>query len=181
MINLLPQHEKKKLRKEFYQRYGVVMLAVVLICEASLFVSLIPSYLLLNSSVSDLTQKLDQKQKEILPGGDLAQNQLNAITSEISLLKQGGTIAETPPTQLLISLLAQKPDGVSVSRFSYLRTGAAVAIQLSGVGSTRESLLLFQKVLSNKAVNPHIVDAKYPQSFLLKKNEIDYLLTITLN
>ena len=181
MINLLPQHEKKKLRKEFYQRYGGVLLAVVLICEVSLFVALIPSYLVLNSSVSDLTQKLDQKKKEILPGGDLAQNQLNTITSEIALLKQGGTITETPPTQLLISLLAQKPDGVSVSRFSYLRNPTTVAIQLSGVGSTRESLLLFQKLLSNKQANPHIIDAKYPQSFLLKKNDIDYVLTITLN
>ena len=67
MINLLPQHEKKKLRKEFYQRYGGVLLAVVLICEVSLFVALIPSYLVLNSSVSDLTQKLDKRKKRYFP------------------------------------------------------------------------------------------------------------------
>ncbi len=181
MINLLPQSEKKKLRKEFYQRYAVIMLMAILICEGSLFVSLIPSYLILNTSISDLTQKLDQKKKETLPGDGEAQSQLNAIKSEIALLRQGGTIAETPPSELLTSILAQKPDGVSVLRYSYLRTPTATSIQLSGVGSTRESLLLFQKLLSNKETNPHIADAKYPQSFLLKKNDIDYVLTITLN
>ena len=181
MINLLPLFEKKKLRKEFFQRYTVVMLVVVLLCEASLLISLVPTYLALHSSVGELTQKLEQKKKEILPGGDEAQSQLNAIKSEISLLKPGTGIAEMSPSELFTSILAQKPNGVLVSHLSYAHVGNNVSVQLFGVGSTRESLLLFQKLLSNKEANPHITEAKYSQGFLLKKNDIDYVLTITLN
>ena len=181
MINLLPQHEKKKLRKEFYQRYGVIILIIVFLCEGLLFVSLVPSYLALSASVSGLTAKLEQKKKEILPGGDTAQNELNAIKAEISLLKQGGGVGEIPPSELLAMILAQKPDGVLVSRFAYAHTATAVSVQIGGIGSTRESLLLFQKMLMNKEKNPYITDAKYEQGFLLKKNDIDYVLTITIN
>ena len=181
MINLLPQIEKRKLRKEFYQRYIVVVLLVVLLCEGLLFFSLAPSYLALHASVAGLTETLTEKKKQVLPGGDEAQNELNVIKAEITLLKQGSGTPAIPVSELINTVLAQKPVGVIVRRFAYLQDGHTTSVQIGGVGNTREGLILFQKLLSNKEANPHFSEVKYAQGFLLRKTDIDFILSMNIN
>lgn len=177
MINLLPPTEKRKLQKELRLRYSVTALWTFFMLEVILFALLAPSYLKINLTMMGIEDDLAAKKAIAIPGGDNVQNGINKIKSEIALLKPTNTSADILVSQLITEIFAQKPEGVSISSFAYGRSGNAVTMQLSGNATTREDLLLFQRLLKE---NARIADAKYSQSFITKKTDIDFMITITL-
>lgn len=177
MINLLPRTEKRKLQKEFRLRYAVTALWAFFMLEVIMFALLAPSYLKINFTMMSLEDELAAKKAVAIPGGDNVQKGINNIKSEIALLKSSNTNADTAISQLMTEILAQKPDGISIASFAYGRSGNAVTMQLSGNASTREDLLFFQRLLKE---NVRIADAKYSQSFITKKTDIDFMITISL-
>lgn len=175
MINLLPQSEKRKLQKEFQLRYGVVALLILFGLEIAAFIAFIPSYVALNNSTTKLAADLSVMKSTTPPGGEATQNDLNVIKSEITLLKSTGA-KETPPSQMLSMLLGQKPAGIAISRFTYARTDLGISAQISGNAGKPEDLILYRKLLKDD--KEHIKDARYAQSFINKKSDIDFLLTV---
>ncbi len=177
MINLLPQAEKRKLQKEFWLRYGVLLLFVLFLLEilTSLFVA--PSYVIVRNSTNTLAAELANKKGNGIPEEGVTQNDLNVIKGEIVLLKDKG-VAEIVPSQVLSMILAQKPTGILISHFTYVHTETGVSAQLSGNAMTTGDLLLFRKLLKDD--KEHIKEAKYAQSFINKKTNIDFLLTVDL-
>ncbi len=174
MINLLPQSEKKKLRKEFRLRAAALALGALFALEAFAFVTLIPSYLIVDASTSALTAQLAEKRGASTPGGEATQNELNTIKAEMALLKGKGD--ETLPSELMAMVLAAKPIGVVVNRFAFARTDTTFTVQLSGNANRPEELIQYRKLLKDN--KDHVKDAKYSQSFINKKNDIDFQLTI---
>jgi hypothetical protein len=175
MINLLPAHEKKRLQKEFRLRFGVTLLFALLFVEVCTFVALAPSYLALKNSTAALADDLAAKKSTIVPGGDATQNELAAIQSEMTLLKgKGGS--DWTPSQLLSLVLADKPIGVMISRYTYARSDTGFSVQLSGVADRPEDLILFRKLIKDD--KEHVKEAKYAQSFISKKTNIDFVLTV---
>ena len=175
MINLLPQSEKKKLQKEFYLRYGVVALLLLLALELIAFFAFVPSYLAISSSTATIKAVIATTKTGTQPGGEETQNDLNVIKAEIALLKGGGP-GDTPPSEVMALLFGQKPSGVAISRFSYARTAAGISAQISGNADKPDDLILFRKLLKDD--KQHIKDARYAQSFINKKADIDFLLTV---
>ena len=174
MINLLPQHEKKKLLKEFRLRFVVLALLTLLLLEVIMFVSFIPSYYSLTAATSDLETSLAFKKKQAPPGSDATQNDLNTIKNEIALLKFGN---ETLPSDIMTTVFAAKPQGVNVSRFTYGHSASAISVQLSGVAGTREDLLLFERLLRN---SPLFSNVSHAQNFITKRTDIEFQLTLSL-
>ena len=109
------------------------------------------------------------------PGGEATQNDLNTIQGEITLLKSTGT-GETSPSQLLSMLLGQKPAGIVISHFTYARTPQGISAQISGNAALPGDLILFKKLIKDD--KEHIKKAEYAQSFINKKADIDFLLTV---
>ena len=177
MINLLPRTEKRKLQQEFRLRYAVTVLWTLFMLEAILLALLVPSYLKINLTMMGIEDDLAAKKAIAIPGGDDVQKGITRIKSEIALLKSTNSNANIPISQLITEIFAQKPEGISIASFSYGRSGEAVTIQLTGNASTREDLLLFQRLLKE---NVRIADAKYSQSFITKKTDIDFMITVTL-
>lgn len=177
MINLLPQSEKKKLENEYRLHLAVVVLCLCFILELLMLLALAPSYLRIAATTSALEAELEQKKAQNPPGGEEAQQQLAAINSEMQLLKLGTATSDTPPSILIKELLAAKPEGISVSAIAYGKSGGTVSLQLSGNATTREDLLAFQRELKN---NPHWSDIRYAQSFITKKTDIDFQLTVAV-
>ena len=174
MINLLPPSEKKKLQKEFQLRYGVAALLMLFGVEI-LFVAFIPSYIILNNSTKSLTADLAVMKSTTPPGGEATQNDLSVIKAEITLLKSSGANG-TSPSQIMGILLGQKPAGIAISRFTYAHTDLGISAQISGNAGKPEDLILFRKMLKDD--KGHIKDARYAQSFINKKSDIDFLLTV---
>lgn len=175
MINLLPQTEKKKLQKEFYLRYGVVVLVTLFILEVVSFLLFIPSYVALSNSTKTLEANLVAMTSAALPGGDATQNDLNVIKSEISVLKESSAV-DMSPSQLMSVVLGKKPAGVVVSRFAYAHIDTGLSVQLSGNAQKPEDLILFRKLIKDD--KDRVKDARYAQSFINKKSDIDFLLTV---
>ena len=177
MINLLPQAEKKKLQKEFHLRYSAILLLVLFFTEMIAFASFVPSYMTLKNSALALETELVEKKNNAPPEGEETQKELNTIKSEIALLKTTNENNLTP-SAVITELLSQKPAGVLITRFSYAVSDKGYAVQLSGNAGTREDLLSFQRLLK---ANLRIKDARYAQSFITKKTDIDFMLTVDLN
>lgn len=175
MINLLPQFEKKKLQKEFHLRYGVVAFLFLLGLELVAFFAFVPSYLAISNSTTNMKAELAAMKTNTPPGGVATQNDLNIIKGEIALLKSSGA-RDIPPSQLMALLFGQKPSGVAISRFAYARTETSISVQISGNADKPEDLIVFRKLLKDD--KQHIKDARYAQSFINKKSDIDFLLTV---
>lgn len=178
MINLLPQSEKKKLLNEYRLRATAIALCALFVVEILTGVLLSPSYYLINAAEKAVTDELDAKKQSTPAGGEDAKKKIALIKAEVLLLNPPAHPSDIPPSQILGEILAQKPVGIAINSFAFGRASASVvAAQLSGVAGTREDLLAFQRMLKE---NPHFSDIKYAQSFITKKTDIDFQLTVTI-
>jgi hypothetical protein len=177
MINLLPQFEKKKLLNEYRLRAGIIVLCAVFMLELLMAVLLSPSYYLIETAEKTLRADLIiKKQVASSTVGEDQQKKIALIQSKVALLNPPLHPNDMLPSQVLREILAQKPSGISVSSFAYVKTGTApAAAQLSGVAGTREDLLAFQRMLKE---NPRFSDIKYAQSFITRKTDINFQLTV---
>jgi hypothetical protein len=178
MINLLPQFEKKKLRNEYRLRAAAIVLCGILLIEIVAAASLAPSYYRIDAMGKSLTADLAAKKTQTPLGDDGAQKKIALIQAEVKLLNPSLGPGDKLPSEILEEILEQKPSGIVVNSFSYARSGAAAAAaQLAGVAETREDLLAFQRMLKE---NSHFGDIKYGQSFITRRTDIDFQLTVTI-
>lgn len=177
MINLLPEFEKRKRLKEYRLRASVIILCSVFFLEILAAVLLAPSYYLIDTAKNALTRELAAKKEVTASATEDPQKKSTLIMSEILLLNPPLRSSDIPPSQILSEILAHKPQGISVSSFAYGRAGTGASAQLSGVSETREDLLAFQRMLKD---NQRFGDIKYAQSFITKKTDIDFQLTVTI-
>ncbi len=176
MINLLPKSERVHIKKEYKLRVLVLVLKSFLILEVLTAGLFFPSYYIITQRVKGSSDELEAKKKLIPPENAAAASQITEIKGEIVLLKPGAEATpETLPSALLTQVLATKPDGIGISSFAYAVT-PTLSVQLTGISATREDLLQYQRDLKN---NPHVTDAKYGESFITKKSDIPFTLTIT--
>ena len=177
MINLLSPSAKRKLAVEYRLRLGIVVLWFVFALEILAGIAFAVPYLILSANVDTLAKGIEQR-RSLMPTEDAgAEAALKNIKSEITLLKQGSGITEVPPSVLLQNVLDGKPRGILVNAFSYGLVGkGGVEMQLSGIAGTRDGLLEFQ---ANLKKNPQVSNIKYGSSFITKKTDIAFTVTIT--
>lgn len=176
MINLLPQSEKGELLHGRWLRLGIILCCLLLTLEVVGVVFLTPAYYALYLSTNDLTQSLAQLQALAPKNAKGAEESLATIKKAMALLEPSSGIVDVPPSFLLQEITKQKPEGVDLFAFSYVRTANAASIQLSGVAATQEDLLAFRR---NVQANPRVQDLKYGSSFIIRKSDIDFTATVT--
>ena len=174
MINLLSPVEKKKILKEYHLRLGVVVLNAVFVLELIAVILLVPSYLAIRSSVNALSDELAQRKALVIPGGNEAQQDLDVIKKEIGVLKES-IAPESLPSAVVTAVLAVKPEGIDVTSFAYGHSADATLVQVGGVAHAREDLLFFQRSLK---ANPRFDEVRYADSFITKKTDINFQLTL---
>lgn len=178
MINLLPHIAKKKLLDEYRLRAGVIIFCALFILEVFTVLALAPSYYLIDTAQKTLHTEIAAKKALVPVGEQDAQKQIAIIKAEMALLNPTQGLGDSAPSKILSDILAQKPVGIGINSFAYGRTSALIAVaQLSGSADTREDLLAFQRKLKD---NVHFTDIKYAQSFITKKTDIDFQLTLTI-
>lgn len=176
MINLLPQVEKRKLQREYYLRIGIVVSGLVFILEILTAGLFSPSYFLISEAEKALKVELAAKKALTPIGGEDAQKKIAIINAELALLNPINQQGAMLPSQVIMEILSKKPSGIDITSFAYGKTGASSAsAQLSGVAGTREDLLAFQRMLKE---NSRFGDIKYAQSFITKRTDIDFQLTV---
>ncbi len=176
MINLLPPAEKKELLREYWLRLGIIILCCVFVLELLTVVLFTPAYYALYINTKDLAETLQAKQVLAPKGASEAQKSLLIIKGEIDILHTSTTTIDQEPSTLLGEIVAQKPQGIDISAFTYNRTANTISMQFSGTAQTQEDLLLFRR---NVKTNPRVLDFKYGSSFITQKSNIDFTATIT--
>jgi hypothetical protein len=178
MINLLSPAEKKKIKREYFLRIGVIAAIGLLVLELVVIGTLVPSYLAITSSVRALSDELELKKANILPGNAEAQVELVTLKEKIALLKSTTATSEIPVSTIIEEVLKEKPRGVDVSLFAYGNSGSDIVIQIGGFARTREELLAFQRSLSKS--EGIFTDVQNAQNFITKKTDITFQLTLKL-
>lgn len=178
MVNLLPQPEKKKLLKMYRLRIVALVLVAMFVIEILTMVLFLPAFYVLYSVTKNLADELDQKRHMIPEGESSAQQELAAIKKEIAILKPSTETIDVLPSVIFTEIFTQKPDGIRIGTVSYARNLKNAAVQMSGHARTSEDMLLFQKNLKQ---NPRVASTQYANnSFIIKKTDIDFTITITL-
>ncbi len=157
-------------------RLGVLALGAVLAVEVLAVIFYLPSYYVISMSTSALTAELEQKKKLSPAVNEETSIQLATIKKEIALLAPSTGKNQILPSALISRIIASKPRGIELSSFAYSRTKDSVGLQISGVSTTREDLLLFRRTLR---ADPDIADVK-DGSGISKQADIDFLITIVM-
>ncbi len=176
MINLLPEVEKTKLRREYWLRFGVIVFAIVLALEAFSFLLFVPTYFALHTSAKDLSENIEKRKALTPEDGPEIERALASVKKELGALQLSEGIIDVPPSALLVEILSHKPDGIEFSAIAYVRGADAPTLQISGTAATQDDLLAFRR---NAQANPRILDFKYGSSFITQKSNIPYSAAIT--
>ena len=88
MINLIPNHEKKKKVKDFYFRLVVVSFVVLGLCALVASVSILPSYFLSSIKKNLASSKLEtQKNQAIPPAGQSTLTMVADLGNKLNLVE----------------------------------------------------------------------------------------------
>ncbi|OGZ06896.1 MAG: hypothetical protein A2942_00370 [Candidatus Lloydbacteria bacterium RIFCSPLOWO2_01_FULL_50_20] len=176
MVNLLSPSEKKELLREHWLRFGIIVLCALFLLEILSVVYFTPAYYTLYLSTKGLEQNLSDLRSITPEGAKEAEADLALIKQQMALLKITEGVVDVPPSVLLQEIILQKPLGIDIASFSYVRTASAVNMQISGVALTQEDIFAFRR---NVKANPRVLDFKYGGNYVTLKNDISFTATIT--
>jgi hypothetical protein len=175
-MNLLPTQEKDALKREQSLRLIILGSFLIVFLEFVAILFLVPTYIIVRIENNTLATSVSQLQQTISGKGSVEDELKGHATNIHNFLSDIG-IARYTPTVLIGEVLKARPAGISTKNIGLSRKGDAGGLQLSGVGETREALLEYQK---NIRELPFVAEAHYGESFITRKTDIAYNLTITL-
>lgn len=177
MINLIPNEEKTKIKKDFYFRLLIVffvMLTLIIIISA---IAILPAYIISVENKTSISQKLEQQKNEIMP--ELDQKSLVAIKeldARILLLEKARKNKYLFSERVINEILSDKVLGIKIKSISYekdLVSGGRITI--TGIAESRERLLLFRRTLED---NESFKDVDLPISNFVKGRDIEFGLSL---
>ncbi len=175
-MNLLPQKEIKKLRKETIMRFIIIVCSLVSFIEVISIFIIAPSYIFVKTERNNLFESVAQIKQTILGKGSVDE-ELKIIGKDINLFIENESSEEFKISDLIRIVLDIKPKGISINSISITKDEKGGVIQITGIGDTRESLIEFQRIFESKEF---VKEAKYTEKFIMKKSNINYNLIVSL-
>ncbi|MCI0532812.1 hypothetical protein L0Y49_01175 [bacterium] len=175
MINLLSLEEKKKIRKEYYFRFGTLcfVLAFFLIISAAVLIA--PTLFLSmqkNVSVEEYIESL----KEARQGGDAdRESELKSLQKKIALLSEG---PQPSMDAIVQSVLEAKNEGIVFSGFFFTAEGAGGVLRVNGAAETRGDLKDFENSLK---VEKNFSAVDLPFGSLAAERGATFSVVLTVN
>ena len=176
MINLLPETEKKALRREYHLRLLGVWLVLASLAVAIGTVSLLPAFFLsqvqeaaLEADVSLLEQRVKSASTDDL---SVLLKSTNDKLTVLADTRSTGTLAE-----LLTAIVTARPTGVVLTGFNitYGEKGKG-KLSIEGVAPRRTALSSFVKELEG---TKRFTSVTFPVANLTQSVNIDFSLTAT--
>ncbi len=178
MINVLPQTEKKALKKEYRLRLVTVCFIFITILGILSSVSLVPSYVVSKNKEMILENKLTFLNK-VNP--DVSLTDLDLYISKINstlLLLSNSNPKRIVSEDVILPLLAVKPSGIVITQILYgERTDGSASLDVRGVAPDRVALQNFKSILES---NKKFTTVDLPISNFVKRSNIDFNITITI-
>lgn len=173
MTNLLPPLERKKIVRMYRMRAasaGLVIIGVSFLVGAVL---LLPSLFLTESRKGSIEEQAKVIEDSISTRSvmdfesaiDLTRKKLLALPKENIF-----------PSMLIEEILKEKPRSVSLSEFSFQRTGEQEGtLSIEGVAASRDTLVAFNNALEK---NEYFIDVSLPISDLAANRDIQFSMTM---
>ena len=177
MINLISPQAKKKLLSEYRMRLGVIILCALFLLEIFAGLVFAPTYFSLHRTETQLQAKLEGLKQNLPPNSADIEAEVASLKSEIAILRpKNSTSTPLIPSELLTSIIENKPKGISIDAIAFQSEKNTFSIQLSGVARTREDILAFKNTLGK---NPHFSLAK-SNDYIIKKTDITFSVVLTV-
>lgn len=179
MINLLPQEEKKKLKKEYFIRLLSTYFFLIGVLAFTASALLLPTRLLSQSKEQFLKEGL-QKFEEENPGVsiDELQQVIKDINAKLKILDNAGSSNEVSQNVIGKFLDIQK-DNIKVYKIFYTHVkDSSSTIQIFGNAKNRTALNNFRASLEESGLYK---DVELPISNFVKPTDIDFNIKLEIN
>lgn len=177
VINVLPYENKKELKREYWMRYGTVVLNFILMISLISTLLLFPAYFLSSQKERLVEQKLEAFDRE---NPTLIKNDINKIVTDINTKLEILSKAEGPwklSERVINNILENRIQGITYSQILYSKKGTESLLEIRGVASSRDTLRNFKTILDN---NPNFSRVDLPISNFLEKSNLNFTILITL-
>lgn len=181
MINLLPVEEKQKIRNLYRLRAAIVSLCMFSILLIAMSLGLTPSYLSARIRHQALSLEVSGSQDDGAKKAELLAK-AEAANQTVSILLAGRRTR--PPSEHIRAILSKKVAGIRIGDIGYTSSTRAespedvrILLTLSGVASTRETLLLFAKTLESDKMFSSV---DLPISNFVKNQNLPFTINIEI-
>jgi type IV pilus assembly protein PilM len=176
MINVLPEVDKKVLRREYWLRFSSIIMSFTALACVVAVTLVFPSYFF---SVAKSNLANSRLEAFNLANPEIATDDLNKSINDIntkltvlSTQKNEVTVSDI----LLSNLLDTLPKGIALFQIQY-NEGTNKTIDIHGNAIDRATLRNFKASLD---ANPNILEANLPISDFLEKSNIDFTISIKM-
>ncbi len=180
MINLIPNQEKKEMRKGFYLRLLVLFL---LVGSAAIFIALVailPSYFISSVRSNVIDAKLETQKNEPIPSPDQATLAvIKDLDKKLDLIEYAEKNKFIVSNRIINNIVLKKLPAIKITDISYLydikNDPITQKVVIEGTAPSRELLLLFRKALEDDSAFKKV---DLPISNFVKGSNIHFYLSL---
>lgn len=181
IVNVLPDKEKRILRKEYWMRFFIIILNLISATSIVATILLFPSYFFSQSKENLVENKLELFNKE---NPEITNNNIEKITGDINSkleILDNTKSSYQVNDKILSSILSSRTTGITFSQILFdktTKTTNASVLEIHGVATNRDSLRNFKTALDN---NPSFAEVNLPISNFLEKSDLIFTISIIMN
>jgi len=172
MLNLLPEEEKKRLKREYTVRYLIVIFLAIIFTGIIYFVLAFPSYVISKLKQQELTAIIAELDRvDISKGVPVTELSLIDINKKIGDLR--GTGKEVSIANIISEILNTVTSSIKINSFNYDKN----FLMLNGMAKDRDGLTSFVKKLEE---NTLFTKVNLPVSNLAQEKNINFSIQISI-
>ncbi|MEI6843232.1 MAG: hypothetical protein WCK48_01855 [bacterium] len=175
MFNVLPNFFKEEIKSEYKIRFWIVVVLFVIFIQISFLVMIFPSWLISLARQNEVTTELDATNKSSsYQNADKISTMIEDTNQKLKIIDSALTYPRFVP--IVRSILDNKISGIKLNSILFSSTGSNT-VALTGISSTRETLVLFIKKLKDSGL---FKDVFSPVSNFTKDKDIGFSINIIL-
>lgn len=176
MINLIPNQQKKKMKRDFLMRVAVVALFAVGFTTLVGSVALLPSYFHVAVKNSLVKQKLSIQENTPVPEVEAdVMATVEDLNKKLGLIDMARTNNFVVSRRAINDIVLKKMPEIKIDSIYYGNTAKGREIRVNGSAPSREKLLIFRLALEN---DPSFSRVDLPISNFVKGSDIKFFLTL---
>ena len=178
MINLIPNHEKKKKMKDFYFRFTIVLFILLGFCALVGAASLLPTLFLsgLERNLAHTKLLAQKNEPPTLADRNLSET-VTDLDRKLKLVESAAAGRYLVSQRVIRAITLRKMSDIQITRIAFENSPVnGKQVDLSGLAPSRERLLLFRQALENDTAFQKV---DLPISNFVKGSNIQFSLSLT--
>lgn len=174
MLNLLLTEEKKEIKKEYVFRYVTIFFFGLSAIFTLIFISLIPTYVLLKLDQKVLNQELSVAQDAQL------NSDRQRLKEKLADLQKTLNIVDTENSNIayyIQSITDKQPRDINILKIDFKKTETSKSIVIQGTSNSRGGLASFIDVLETV---PEFTSVNLPFSSFARDADVPFSITINI-